>query len=176
MTLTKQLLLMVAISVLLGLGARFIQKSPVPFWGFPKPVELIQPTAAIAKPDAVSPDSAFVSADKPYEVDFATTMGLFMKQKKAAVHFLDARAPELYAAGHVPGAINLPYEKIEKFKAVLDSLPKDELFVTYCEGGDCHDSHDLAELMIARGWKRMAVFVGGWEVWMEETDFVEKTE
>lgn len=176
MTLTRQLLLMAAVTVLLGLGARWIQKEPVPFWGFPKPIELLQPKAAIAKPESVEPDSVFVPADQPYEVDFSIAMGLYMKSKKAKVHFVDARLPELYNAGHIPGAVNLRAEQIEKYQAALDSLPKTDLVVAYCEGVECHDSHDLAVLMNARGWKRVAVFVGGWAVWAEETDFVEKTE
>lgn len=176
MTLTRQLLLMAAASVLLGLGARWAQKETVPFWGFPKPIELIQPKAAIAKPESVEPDSAFLPADQPYELDFATTMGLYMKRKKANVHFVDARVPELYEAGHIPAAINLPAVQIEEYMAQLDSIPKPELVIAYCDGPECHDSHDLAALMNARGWKRVAVFIGGWEVWAEETDFVEKTE
>ena len=176
MTLTRQLLLMTAASVLLGLGARWVQKDPQPLWGFPRPIELLQPRAAIAKPESVDPDSAFLPADQPYEVDFATTMGLYMKRKKANVHFVDARLPELYKAGRIPGAVNLPAVQIEKYQTALDSIPKSELVIAYCEGPECHDSHDLAAFMNSRGWKRVAVFVGGWEVWSEETDFVEKTE
>jgi len=173
MTLTKQLLMMVGVAILLGLGARTVQKNPVPFWGFPKPVELLKAPAAIAAPEMVSPDSAFVPADKPYEVDFATAMGLYMKRKKASVHFIDARLPELYNAGHIPGAMNIPVEKYDDFADSLKALPKGDLIVAYCEGEECHDSHDLAERMNANGWKRIAVFTAGWAEWSEETDFVE---
>ncbi|MFZ5434051.1 MAG: rhodanese-like domain-containing protein [Calditrichota bacterium] len=177
MALTKQFLVMTAVAVLLGLGARVVQKSPVPFWGYPKSVELIPtPPVAIAKPDAVSPDSMFVPADRPYDVDLATAIGLYMKRKRSNIHFVDARAPELYKDGHVPGAWNIPTAKWEQLKDSVKVIPKNELIVAYCEGVECHDSHDLAEQMISCGWKRIAVFSGGWAEWSEETDFIEKSE
>lgn len=173
MRLSGQVLTMVALSVLLGLGAREFQKQPVPFWGFPQPVSLIQPRLAFAGAESVSPDSAFAPSDKPYEVDLSMTMGLYMKRKKSSVHFIDAREPELYAEGHIPGAKNIPFDRVAKYTDSLKVLPKTELFVLYCDGGDCHQSHDLAEYMLANGWRRVTVYVGGWKEWSAETDFIE---
>lgn len=174
MTMTRQFLLMVFASVLLGLGARVAQKSPVPFWGFPKPIQLIQPAMAIAGAASVSPDSAFVPADQPYSVDFSTAMGLYMKRKKANVHFLDARDAKQYAEGHISGAVNIPFERVAEFDAEIDKMPKPDLYVLYCDGGDCHLSHDLSEYMLNKGFKRLAVYVGGWVEWSKEaSDFIE---
>jgi 3-mercaptopyruvate sulfurtransferase SseA len=173
MSLFRQLLLIAGLAVLLGLGTRMVQKTPVPFWGFPKPVDLAQPKAAIAGADTVSPDSAFVPSDKPYRVDLSTMVGLYMKRKKAAIHFIDAREAELFKAGHIPGAVNIPFDRISQYADSLARFPKRELAVLYCDGGDCHQSHDLSEYMLANGWKRLAVYEGGWEEWSKETDFVE---
>jgi rhodanese-related sulfurtransferase len=173
MKLSGQVLTVVALSVLLGLGARVVQKQPVPFWGFPKPVELIQPKAAFAGAESISPDSAFAPSDKPYEVDISMAMGLYMKRKKSNIHFIDAREPELYAEGHIPGAQNIPFERIATYGDSLKTLPKSDLFVLYCDGGDCHQSHDLAEYMLANGWQRITVYTGGWAEWSKETDFVD---
>lgn len=173
MSLSRQLLVLVGASVLLGLGARVVQKPATPFWGFPKPLETIAITPdAQAADAAASPDSAFAPADKPYAIKLATVQGLYMKRKKISVHFVDARDPKLYAEGHIPGAVNIPFEKLSENRATLDSIPKTDLVVTYCDGGDCHLSHDLSEQMNTEGWKRVAVYEGGWAEWSTETEFV----
>jgi len=173
MRLSGQLMAMVLLAVLLGLGARVAQKQSVPFWGFPKPVQLIQPKMAFAGADAVSPDSAFAPSEQPYEVDLSMAMGLFMKRKKSNVHFVDAREPELYLEGHIPGARNIPFEQVANYGDTLKTIPKTDLLLLYCDGGDCHQSHDLAEYLLANGWQRVTVYTGGWEEWSKETDFVE---
>ncbi len=169
MSLSRQLLVLVGVSIILGLGARTVQKSTIPFWGFPKPIELITPREAFAVDDAVSPDSAFAPADKPYAVKLSTVMGLYMKRKKNNVHFVDARESKLYGEGHIPGAVNIPFEHVAEQEAI--AIPKDDLIVVYCDGGDCHLSHDLAAYMLEGGWKRIAVYEGGWAEWSTETDF-----
>lgn len=173
MRLSRQLLVMAALAILLGLGVRVVQKHAVPFWGFPKPVELIQPKIAYAGAESVSVDSAFAPSDRPYEVDLSMVMGLYMKRKKSHAHFLDAREPELYREGHIPGARNIPFEQVAKYGDSLKTIPKTDLLLLYCDGGDCHQSHDLAEYLLANGWQRVAVYTGGWEEWSKETDFVE---
>lgn len=175
MTLTRQLLVMVTLSVLLGLGARVVQKQTVPFWGFPKPLALIQPKEALADVTTVSADEAFPPSDKAYEVKLATAIGLYSKQKKSNVHFVDARDPKLYGEGHITGATNIPFEKLGAYQETLDAIPKGDLVVLYCDGGDCHLSHDLAEHMLGHGWTRVAVYVGGWAEWSAETEFTETT-
>lgn len=173
---TRQLLAMTGVAVLLGLGARFVQEKPVPFWGFPKLIETIAPKTAFAGAEALAVDSAFAPADKPYELDLSAAMGLFMKRKKSGVGFIDARDAKLYAAGHIPGAVNIPYDKIGDYAAALSKFPKDALAVLYCENPDCHLSHHLAEYMLAAGWTRVAVYSGGFDEWSVETDFVEASQ
>ena len=165
---------MVGLSVLLGVGSRVVQDKPTPWWGFPKPIELIKPRMAIAGADAVSPDSAFVAAEKPYDIDLSTVMGLYMKRKKNNVHFIDAREPKIFAEGHIAGADNIPFEQVAAYADSLKKYPKTDLYVLYCDGGDCRLSHDLAESMLGQGWKRLAVYTGGWAEWSKEaTDFIE---
>jgi rhodanese-related sulfurtransferase len=176
MSLARQLLLMAALSVLLGLGARMVQKPPVPFWGFPKNLDLIKPAVPFAEAEStVSPDSAFVPADHAYKIDLSAAVSLYMRRKKLNIHFIDARDPKLYVAGRIPGAVNIPFEKIATYGDSLNQFPKTDLTVLYCDGGDCHLSNDLSEYMLGKGWKRLAVYQGGWAEWSTETDFVETT-
>ena len=50
------------------------------------------------------------------------------------VTVLDVRPPDEYAAGHIPGAISMPYEEIERR---LAELPSDGEIVAYCRGPYC---------------------------------------
>ena len=163
----KQILVMCGIAVLLGLGARVVQKQPVPFWGYPT-YELLKPRAALAESNAASVDSTFPAADKAYDIDLALTQTLFAKRKTDNIPFIDARDPKLYTEGHIAGAINIPFEKLSEFHDKLDQFPKSQFIVLYCDGGDCHLSHDLAEQMNSEGWKRLAVYTGGWAEWSKE--------
>ena len=45
---------------------------------------------------------------------------------------IDLREPESYAAGHVPGAVNLPFRDYDRWRRVL---PRNKVIVLYCERG-----------------------------------------
>ena len=53
-----------------------------------------------------------------------------MEGEKADFVLLDVRGPQSYAAGHVPGAVNLPHARITARN--LASYPEDTHFVVYC--------------------------------------------
>jgi rhodanese-related sulfurtransferase len=168
----KQIIMLITLTILLGLGARVVQDNPVPFWGFPQPIKLIQPPGVMAETAIVSSSEAFPPASQPYAVNYVTVLGLFGKQKRDSIHFVDARDPALYAAGHIPGSANIPFEMLGEYLPKLNDIPKNQLVVFYCDGGDCRLSHDLAEYALSQGWNRLCVFEGGWEEWSKESDFV----
>ena len=173
MSLGKQLSTLMIAAVLLGLGARVATHSDLPFWGYWEPIKLVAPPIIIADDAMAKPDSAFAKSTSAYEVNLAATMVLHMKRNKSNIHFVDAREDTLYKAGHIPGAINVAFDHIDKDSEKFLALPKDDLIVIYCDGGDCHLSHDLAEFALAQGYSRLAVFTGGWEEWSKETDMIE---
>jgi rhodanese-related sulfurtransferase len=75
---------------------------------------------------------------------------LLARAKKGLVTVLDVRPPEEYAAGHLPGAINVPVEKLEDY---LAKLPKKREIVAYCRGPYCLMSFDAVAALRKRGWK-----------------------
>jgi rhodanese-related sulfurtransferase/predicted transcriptional regulator len=75
---------------------------------------------------------------------------LLERAKKGLVTVLDVRPPEEYAAGHLPGAINVPVDKLEGY---LSRLPKRKEIVAYCRGPYCLMSFDAVEKLRKRGWK-----------------------
>ena len=59
---------------------------------------------------------------------------LLERAKKGLVLVLDVRPREEYAAGHLPGAVNIPIKELE---ARLASLPRRKEIVAYCRGPYC---------------------------------------
>ena len=78
---------------------------------------------------------------------------------------LDVRSPDLYAQGHVPGAVSLPHAKLRE--RALEQWPADTLFVVYCAGPHCNGA-DRAALRLARLGRPVKKMVGGVEGWKDE--------
>lgn len=75
---------------------------------------------------------------------------------------LDVRSETAFGAAHIPGAINLPYQRIDDES--LDAFPPDTLFVVYCNGPHCNAGHRAAARLAALGRpvKEMIGGVLGW--------------
>jgi rhodanese-related sulfurtransferase len=75
---------------------------------------------------------------------------------------LDVRSPALFAAGHVPGAVNLPHRRIVERN--LTAYAPDTLFVVYCAGPHCNGA-DKAGLRLAELGRPVKKMIGGIEGW-----------
>jgi len=75
---------------------------------------------------------------------------LLDRAKRGLVTVLDVRPPEEFAAGHVPGAVNIPVHELEKR---LAELPKRKEVVAYCRGPYCLMSYDAVVLLRKKGLK-----------------------
>ncbi len=74
---------------------------------------------------------------------------------------VDVREPELFAAGHIPGAINMPWPGAKSAApATLD--PASEI-VLVCHGGPMGD--ELAGILEARGFRAVRNLAGGMNRW-----------
>jgi rhodanese-related sulfurtransferase len=78
---------------------------------------------------------------------------------------LDVRSPELYAAGHIPRAVNLPHGRIVERN--LTAWAPDTLFVVYCSGPHCNGA-DRAAARLARLGRRVKKMIGGISGWKYE--------
>ncbi len=85
---------------------------------------------------------------------------------------LDVRSPVLFAAGHIPGAINLPHGKIVRSK--MQQWPEDVLFVTYCAGPHCNGAARGA-LRLAELGRPVKMMAGGITGWIDEGFELERT-
>jgi rhodanese-related sulfurtransferase/DNA-binding transcriptional ArsR family regulator len=75
---------------------------------------------------------------------------LLERVRKGLVTVLDVRPPEEYAAGHVPGAVNIPVHELEKR---MRELPRSREVVAYCRGPYCLMSYDAVALLRRKGLK-----------------------
>ena len=79
-----------------------------------------------------------------------------MKDEKNYI-ILDARRPDEYAEGHIPGAINIPNEEIGTEE--IPELPdKSQLILVYCRSGK--RSKEASEKLIKLGYTNIVEFGG----------------
>ena len=86
--------------------------------------------------------------------------------------FLDARRSSVYADGHVAGARNFPVwesDIADRVKAFFEEgLDQNAPVVIYCSGGDCEDSHMLAEKLYMVGFNALYVDKDGFPGWVKK--------
>jgi len=100
---------------------------------------------------------------RPIEITVKTARGL-VDSKGAAI--IDAREAADYAAGHIPGAVNLPFDEVITDPVRLEAFdPKGKPILVYCGGATCELSMKLGYELVRLGKKRVLVYTGGWPEW-----------
>jgi rhodanese-related sulfurtransferase/DNA-binding transcriptional ArsR family regulator len=82
---------------------------------------------------------------------------LLERARAGRVVVLDTRPAHEYAAGHIAGAISIPFDEVE---ARLRELPKSHVYVAYCRGPYCVYADRAIELLRARGRKARRLAAG----------------
>ncbi|WP_420843078.1 rhodanese-like domain-containing protein [Geothrix terrae] len=83
---------------------------------------------------------------------------------------VDARTPEAYSGGHIPGAINFPHRTMNA--ASTAHLSKELVYVTYCDGIGCNASTKAAYKLASMGFK-VKEMLGGLDWWIRDGYAVE---
>jgi len=123
------------------------------------------PTVVSRPPVAMSDDAlAHFGRRLSFETDCAD-VHYALNEEVADFVLLDVRTPALYAAGHVPGAINLPTRMIGA--ARLAAYPVDTLFVVYCAGPHCNGANKAA-IKLAELGRPVKEMIGGLTGWIDE--------
>src|SRR3954471_5427013 len=118
----------------------------------------------------LSRDSA--KAREFFESKMAFTTGpveLERMMKNNEVNVVDVLAAEDYAEGHIPGAINLPYDQW----STMQGLRKDKTNVLYCYSQVCHLAATAAVEFAGQNYPVMELD-GGWR-WWKDDDFTVET-
>ncbi|MFP4610780.1 MAG: ArsR/SmtB family transcription factor [Thiohalophilus sp.] len=77
---------------------------------------------------------------------------LLARARDGHVTVIDVRPSEEYAAGHLPGAVNIPLAELEQHLAELGQ-DKDQEIVAYCRGPHCVLAFDAVARLREKGLK-----------------------
>ncbi len=104
-------------------------------------------------------------------LDSISREDLLERLAAGSVTLLDVRPSEEYVLGHLPGALNIPTDELEKR---LSELPTGHEIVAYCRGPYCVLSTMAAEVLEARGF-RVRRLASGFPDWKAAGLQVERT-
>lgn len=96
---------------------------------------------------------------KAIKLDFAH------KLFKDGIQFIDSRSPKEFAEGHIKGAVNIPFYGSENYSDVINNFNKNKVVVTYCSSADCDISTLSGDELFKMGFKKVYVFIGGYDEW-----------
>lgn len=106
--------------------------------------------------------------DKPF-VEISGADAALLRERGALV--LDARRTNVYEEGHVAGAQSFPIWEAQvdgKIEALVgEARDTKQPIVLYCSGGDCEDSHMLAQKLFGAGFENLLVYRDGWPDWVK---------
>jgi rhodanese-related sulfurtransferase len=149
-----QMAVIIIASVVCGLGSNFFAEKPLPLF------------KALAEPGPLAGAVSFSEADADIVRQLSADPGTVL---------IDARVPELFKQGHIPGAISLPMSRFDELigerRAQLQAA---RLLVVYCSGPNCQDSYELALKLWGKGFKDLLLYRGGIEDWLEKGNVVAK--
>lgn len=83
--------------------------------------------------------------------------------------FIDARPATEFEAGHIPGAISLPFEELDsRLETLIRILDVHFPLIAYCSNRECDDALMLAIALQDMGKTNLLYYVDGFDVWKEE--------
>lgn len=139
----------------------------------------VHPTPSPASPTTIVPTARFSAVLETPAAEPAVAAGHFaarlafetdpsdvhadLQKAIPGIVVVDARRPESYAKGHVPGAINLPYRTMNA--ETTARLDRNAVYVCYCSGVGCNASTKGALRLSMLGFrvKEMLEGIEGWK-------------
>ena len=93
-----------------------------------------------------------------------------LEMNSTEVVIVDVRSKEGYREGHLPGALNIPFEELP---SRMKALPKNKDIITYCWDVTCILSTKAAFILAKHGY-RAKEMLGGMEAWQKAGFSIEK--
>jgi rhodanese-related sulfurtransferase len=91
---------------------------------------------------------------------------------KAEIVVVDARTKEDFEAGHIPGAISVPMDRIDEWLSLAQPDP-DTHFVFYSDGPRCPLAQQAVRSAVAAGFDDSRSLRGGWPSWVRSRGYLE---
>lgn len=127
-------------------------------------------TTPSLKPEAAKPVTP-AQAAAPHDDSMINTEQAVVLYNAGMTQWVDAREPDEYRAGHIPGATLLSVSSFngqnltETDQKINMRLNRGLNVVVYCGGGACDASKLVAQQLQARGFNKIAVYHDGWNGW-----------
>ncbi len=145
-----QVISIIIVSFIFGVGYNAVRTENLSLL-YQKPVE-----RTVEEVDSLLSETTILSA--PEYINLESAKEMYDRE----IIFIDARDEEEFAEGHIKGAILAPSTP----ELVQLTPDRSTPIVTYCGGGDCDVSMQLAEeLMYDWDYERIFVYLGGWPEW-----------
>jgi rhodanese-related sulfurtransferase len=109
--------------------------------------------------------AAVLSAETPPAAIAPDQLVQQMEKKDANLLLLDVRTPEEFAAGHIPGAVNIPHDQLPNRLAELAGAKNKEV-VVYCRSG--RRSAIAQETLSKQGFTSVKHLEGDMLKWQED--------
>jgi rhodanese-related sulfurtransferase len=88
---------------------------------------------------------------------------LEMLVNKEKLKIVEVLSEEQFKEGHLPGAINIPLNKINSL--ATKHLKKNETIIVYCSSYSCHASTMATRLLLDLGYEKTVDFKAGKRGW-----------
>jgi len=154
----RQFLLILLLATVVGILINTVSPNSIPLIG--KYRTLSSGNGPIVPPSAQPGDPPFIDISQAQmEYDVGTAI------------FIDARDPEEYFCGTIPGSINIPFESLPEgdlgkyFDSVLAGSGHGKTLITFCSGEECDLSLHLGRNLNAYGYDNVFIFFGGSREW-----------
>jgi len=184
MTLHRQLALVLLAALCAGVSNLTASRERKLAWvgDYPNALTVSNPAPA-RTPAASAPAALPLSSEKVFPphpdkpaVEISSDDALLLYGRKAL--FLDARRSKVYQGGHIAGARAFPVwesdidDRVRAFfgEGHDSSAP----IVVYCSGGNCEDSHMLAQKLYMAGFDNVLIYKDGFPDWEKRGQPVEK--
>lgn len=154
----------------LALLANTLREAPLP-WEHAGRADRLN--AAVARLGGTAPPAA-VSAELPEHVEEAAVAQI---TGNPAYLILDVRPDLFFADGHLPGALNLPRDKMDTLYPALKSrLAEARGVVVYCAGRHCDEAEAMIAALKRLGHTNLSLYAGGWAEWSARGRPMEKAD
>jgi len=154
----RQAIILLVLAAVLGLGVNIFSPNKIPLVG--KYRTLSSGEGPIVPPSAAAGDPPFIDINQAQ-----------MEYDLGAAKFVDARDPEEFECGTIPGSVNIPFEYLPEdnlalyIDSALGGVSKDKELIVFCSGEECDLSLYLSRNLRSFGYTNVLIFFGGAREW-----------